>query len=292
MNAMLQPDTHPYVVDALELAGIRLDGGTQPRVAYDDNTVLFLCHQIQASYDRGGGLPPIVVFFDGRDHWLADGFYRVKAAMRANRTALPAKIHPGTQRDAILYSCAANLRGGKPRANADKARAVDTLLHDPEWRKWSNMRIAEHCGVYRGSVAKRAALLGIPRAIEQRPAPQPPKTGKRKAVEIALRRDPLATGRAIASAAGCSTELVRDVRLALGIAPPPNRHGASPKARSAQLDKTVLSIETHAEMLAALDLAPMAGDPRCAQWVNRLNNTIGLVRKVRNALQAASGRTA
>lgn len=33
------------------------------------------------------------------------------------------------------------------RTNADKRRAVETLLRDEEWKKWSDREIARRCGV-------------------------------------------------------------------------------------------------------------------------------------------------
>lgn len=53
----------------------------------------------------------------------------------------------GPRRDAILYSVGANSTHGLRRTNADKRRAVETLLRDEEWQGWSNRKIAEVCGV-------------------------------------------------------------------------------------------------------------------------------------------------
>ena len=47
----------------------------------------------------------------------------------------------------MLHSLGANTAHGLPRSNKDKQRAVETLLNDPEWSRWSNRAIAEKCVV-------------------------------------------------------------------------------------------------------------------------------------------------
>lgn len=60
---------------------------------------------------------------------------------------VPAKVRQGDRRRAILHSVAANAAHGLRRSNADKRRAVMTLLEDDEWSHWSNIEIARRCGV-------------------------------------------------------------------------------------------------------------------------------------------------
>lgn len=95
----------------------------------------------------GATLPPIVVFFDGQDHWVADGFHRIAAAISAGHTTIAADVHAGDRREALLYAVGANSGHGLRRTNADKRRAVGLLLDDPEWRLWSDSEIARRCGV-------------------------------------------------------------------------------------------------------------------------------------------------
>lgn len=76
-----------------------------------------------------------------------DGFHRVKACTFAERAEIDADVRQGTQRDAILYSVSANATHGMRRTNADKRRAVMTLLNDEQWSKWSDREIAAKCGV-------------------------------------------------------------------------------------------------------------------------------------------------
>ena len=56
---------------------IRTDGGTQSRAKIDEAYVAELVETIEA----GKKLPPIIVYNDGSDVWMADGFHRILAAM-------------------------------------------------------------------------------------------------------------------------------------------------------------------------------------------------------------------
>jgi N6-adenosine-specific RNA methylase IME4 len=89
----------------------------------------------------------VTLFYDGGAYWLADGFHRHAAHLKAGATDIAADIRQGTRRDAILHSVGANQSHGLRRTNDDKRRAVMTLLNDEEWGKWSAREIAEHCGV-------------------------------------------------------------------------------------------------------------------------------------------------
>jgi hypothetical protein len=95
----------------------------------------------------GVAFPPVVVFFDGSDYWLADGYHRTAAADLADLEDIEADVRQGSRRDAVLYSVGANASHGLRRTNADKRRAALTLLNDPEWAKWSDSEIARRCGV-------------------------------------------------------------------------------------------------------------------------------------------------
>lgn len=127
----------------IELDKIRIDGGTQPRAKIDMEVV----NDYSTSFELGANFPPIDVFFDGKEYWLADGFHRWHGARAAHLDELPASIHNGTQRDAILFAVGANATHGLKRTNEDKRQAVMLLLNDAEWSKWSNRSIADKCGV-------------------------------------------------------------------------------------------------------------------------------------------------
>ncbi len=122
----------------LKLTDIRIDGGTQPRTEIDYELV----HEYSESIES---LPPVIVFTDGATNWLADGFHRFHAHRKLELPTIEAEVKQGSLRDAILYSVGANAQHGKRRTNADKRKAVLTLLNDGEWARWSNREIARRC---------------------------------------------------------------------------------------------------------------------------------------------------
>lgn len=133
----------------LNLNAIRIDGGTQSRVEINNEAVSDYAEALKVGIE----FPAIVVFHDGADHWLADGFHRYHAHKQAGKASILADVRDGTVRDAVLYSLGANCTHGLRRSNADKRKSVATLLADPEWAKWSDRKIAELCGVTHPFVA-------------------------------------------------------------------------------------------------------------------------------------------
>lgn len=127
----------------LFLDKIDISGGTQPRALIDEQVV----EDYAAALEAGDVFPPLVVFWDGATYWLADGFHRFHAARRVGATEFAVDVKTGTRRDAVLWSVSANAQHGLRRTNADKRKAVETLLADDEWRAWSNVEIAKRCGV-------------------------------------------------------------------------------------------------------------------------------------------------
>lgn len=128
---------------ALAVSLIRLDGGTQPRATLRHDWI----EEYAADMATGATFPPVVVFFDGSDYWLADGYHRTGAAKSIGLETIDADVRQGTQRDAILFSVSANSSHGQRRTNEDKRRAVLRLIHDAEWSGWSDREIARRVGV-------------------------------------------------------------------------------------------------------------------------------------------------
>jgi hypothetical protein len=171
-------EPRPLTVIDLALDQIRIDGGTQPRVEVDGTTV---SQYAEAILHQGARFPPVDVFFDGTHYWLADGFHRLfahqmlagneqvaglLAQLDQDVRRIAATVHPGTQRDAVLFSVGANASHGLPRKNEDKRQAVQTLVRDVQdgctpdlhicrtkrreeqcWNAWSDRAIARQCAV-------------------------------------------------------------------------------------------------------------------------------------------------
>lgn len=137
-------------MNLLDMASIRIDGGTQSRTSINTDTV---SEYAQALTD-GATMPPVVVFFDGADHWLADGFHRFHAFRKAGRDSIKADVRQGTCREARLYAAGANGTHGLRRTNEDKRRAVQMVLDDAECAEyWTDREIAKHCAVSHPFVA-------------------------------------------------------------------------------------------------------------------------------------------
>lgn len=134
----------------IKLSNIRIDGGTQPREDIDEDIVSEYANAMM----EGDSFPDVVVFNDGAKYWLADGFHRYHASNKLGYLEINAEVKSGTKRDAVLYSVSANSKHGLRRTNADKRKAVLTLLNDEEWSEWSNAEIARKCSVSEGLVRK------------------------------------------------------------------------------------------------------------------------------------------
>lgn len=125
------------------ISKIRLDGGTQNRVHLNEEAV----SEYADAITEGAQFPPVTVFFDGSDYWLADGFHRYHANGRIGALSIEADVRNGTVQDAQLFSFGVNAQHGLRRTNADKRQAVERALNHPVSRSWSDNQIAKHCGV-------------------------------------------------------------------------------------------------------------------------------------------------
>ena len=135
----------------LALSTVRLDGDTQPRMELDQDVV---AEYATAYGAKSPNLPPPVVFHDGATWWLADGFYRIRAAKKSGRDKLLCEVLKGSQEDAQWYAVGANQTHGLRRSNADKANAAKAALKHPKGAKMSDEAIAEYVGVSPPTVAK------------------------------------------------------------------------------------------------------------------------------------------
>lgn len=139
----------------IKISKISYDGSTQSRVAINESVVADYAEAMTA----GTVLPPVTLFFDGSDYWLADGFHRYHAHNKIGALEIDADVRNGTKRDAVLFSVGANGTHGLQRTNADKRRAVETLLADSEWSKWSDNQVSKACGVAHSFVGKIRSSL-------------------------------------------------------------------------------------------------------------------------------------
>ena len=133
----------------LPIASLAFDTDVQCREALRSETV----GEYREAAQAGAKFPPLVVFYDGKTYWVADGFHRGQAFREAGLEKAPVDIRQGTKRDAILFAVGANASHGLRRTNADKRRAVLTLLNDVEWSGNSDRWVAQKAGVHHQLVA-------------------------------------------------------------------------------------------------------------------------------------------
>ena len=187
------PSITPSTVKRIPVAEICVDSEIQQRASHVDAG---LRAEYAEAMHAGASFPPVVVF-DADRFWLADGFHRVGAAEDAGLTEIRAEIRQGDRRDALLYAVGANAEHGARRTNADKTRAVETLLADPEWSMKSDRWIADTANVsptFVGGVRESLTVkptvhvdsdLGEAPAPETPPAPVVRQTKDGRAMNVA-----------------------------------------------------------------------------------------------------------
>jgi N6-adenosine-specific RNA methylase IME4/transcriptional regulator with XRE-family HTH domain len=147
---------------SLDVSKIRTDGGTQIRAELNQSRVEELAELLREGHTFKDS---VVVFYDGTDYWLGDGFHRVEATklasigidnaeIRSAMSGIDAEIRSGTREDAIEYACGANADHGLPRKSQDKRNAVTRLVTLPKWKNRTQEEIAKQCGVTQQYVSK------------------------------------------------------------------------------------------------------------------------------------------
>ena len=128
-------------VQSIQLDKINIYGGTQTRAATNDEAVSAYAE----SMEQGIEFPPISLYFDGAQYWLADGFHRYLATKRNNQAMIQAEVNEGGRTDALIHALGANATNGLFRNNADKRNSAEIALE--EWPDHSNSYLADICKV-------------------------------------------------------------------------------------------------------------------------------------------------
>lgn len=134
----------------LNLSSIRIDGDTQVRLSLDQLVV----DQYAEHMLDGDKFPPVIVFHDGSDHWLADGFHRYFATKANAQENIEAELKTGTLQDAQLFAYSANSRRGLSMTDEDNRSIISKMLNNSVWGRWSNAEIARHVGVSKMTVGR------------------------------------------------------------------------------------------------------------------------------------------
>jgi hypothetical protein len=124
------------------LEKIRIDGDTQARARLNETVVA----EYAAHMKDGDQFPPLIVFFDGSDYWLADGFHRYFAYKQHAQLDVDVEVKEGTKDDALLFAFGANAKRGLSMSHEDFKAIIRRMLQHPEWSQWTNTTIAKHIG--------------------------------------------------------------------------------------------------------------------------------------------------
>lgn len=181
------------VTKKLKIDVLLRDHGTQTRESLDSDAV----ERYAEAMKSGTKLPPPVVFFDGTNYRIADGFHRVEAAAKNGRTQIDCVIQNGSRVDAIVRGSAENQKHGKngrALSNKDKRHCVIVLLDAlrEAGERWTNRRVGEVCGVRHETVAAVLRASGeirqsgpavdrrgrVHKPREPRPKPATPEAAK------------------------------------------------------------------------------------------------------------------
>lgn len=134
---------------------IRTDGDTQSRISLNQDIVNEYAEHLR----DGDAFPPMVVFHDGSDYWLADGFHRLFALKANGASLVEVDVRAGTVEDAQLFSFSANGKRGLSNSAEDNRNIVIRMLKHPKWSLWSYSEIAKHVGVSKMTVGRIAKTL-------------------------------------------------------------------------------------------------------------------------------------
>jgi len=146
----------------IKISSIKI--GQQARVEVNQDKVA----EYAAHLEYGGTFPGVILFYDGKHYWLADGHHRLLAHKRIGYSEILETVHVGGERDALAFALGANRDHGLPRTVADKRNAVYIALADVEWSKLSDVKIASMCAVTQPFVSKvRHELAGTSKPKKQ-----------------------------------------------------------------------------------------------------------------------------
>lgn len=124
----------------IPFAQIEIGAGTQARTRIDNA----LAEEYAEAMRDGAFFPPVIVFSDVKNTYLADGFHRVEAARRCGFLNIDAIVEQGTARDALWYALGANKAHGLRMSRADVRRAIELALQ--EFPDRSSRDIAKQIG--------------------------------------------------------------------------------------------------------------------------------------------------
>src|SRR5262249_21290758 len=92
----------------------------------------------------GDKFPALVVFSDGKENVLADGFHRWHAAKQSGKDSFECDVRQGGTKDALWHALAANKTNSAIRSPRDKEYSIGFAL--AKFPDKTQEQIAEHVG--------------------------------------------------------------------------------------------------------------------------------------------------
>jgi hypothetical protein len=226
-------------VKQIELAKIAVDASTQTRASIDEGVVADYAEKML----NGVQFPAIVLFHDGNQYYIGDGFHRVLATQRNGAVAVASDVRPGTREDALWFALGANREHGHRMTIADKKHAV--MIAVMTFPKLTQTEMAQHIGCTQGFVSQVISANNLARPsrvtgsdgktypARRRPEREPPPAtvSLDRSKDGAIRRDEQMrdmaeagnTSRQIAAAVGMTEESCRNRLKEKGIAVPADK---------------------------------------------------------------------
>lgn len=121
---------------------------------------------------EGDVFPPITIFSDGKEEWLADGIHRLDAAIKAKKK-IGVDRRRGTRKEALEFAFGANRAHGLRLTTADKRRRAMIALR--EWPERSSRSIAELCGVSHTFIDEKRQSIQLAEFASSNSRPVPTK---------------------------------------------------------------------------------------------------------------------
>lgn len=133
-------------IQKIALSDIVADSKCQTRDSINEDFIDTLVELIKAKLPIKGDMP--VVFHDGKDYYLADGFTRLEAHKRAGHKKMECEVREGGLSQAIEYAHSeANATHGQPLDDGAKKKKIEWHLQHEKWKFYTGQVIADRCGL-------------------------------------------------------------------------------------------------------------------------------------------------
>jgi len=150
------------IAESIRLSDISIDEDLQPRARINQEIV----NEYVVAMSQGETFPPVIIFNDGENKWLADGYHRYYAAKNAGLNGMAAEFRSGTKEDALKFSLSANDTHGLRRSHADKRHAVLAALES--FSHFSNREIARLVKVDDKTIGKYRERRSVVQEVNNR----------------------------------------------------------------------------------------------------------------------------